>query len=153
MHVERNPVVRFAKRYLPIADRYDGNRFVLATKPLLLSPLIIVLFTIEASDIMFAVDSIPAALAISRDFTIVYTANIAAILGLRSLYFLIDHMLLKFKYLSNGLAVVLVILGIKFLLEGVHVEVPKEVSVALTLSIIGVSILLSVIDKNKKSRE
>jgi tellurite resistance protein TerC len=153
MHVERNPVVRFAKRYLPIADRYDGNRFVLATKPLLLSPLIIVLFTIEASDIMFAVDSIPAALAISRDFTIVYTANIAAILGLRSLYFLIDHMLLKFKYLSKGLAVVLVILGIKFLLEGVHVEVPKEVSVALTLSIIGVSILLSVIDKNKKSRE
>ncbi|MEM4192557.1 MAG: TerC/Alx family metal homeostasis membrane protein, partial [Candidatus Nitrosocaldus sp.] len=133
-HVEKNPIVRFAKRYLPIADRYDGNRFILTKSPLLLSPLVLVLFAIEASDLMFAIDSIPAALAISNDFTIVYTANIAAVLGLRSLYFLVDHMLLRFKYLNKGLGVVLVLLGVKFLFEGFHVEVPKEVAVASTLS-------------------
>ncbi len=149
MDIAHNPVVRIAKRYLPIVDRYDGNRFVLSIKPLQLSPLIIVLITIEASDLMFAVDSVPAALAISRDFTIVYTANIAAILGLRSLYFLVDHLLLKFKYLSKGLAVVLVILGIKFLLEGIHIDVPKELSISLTLSIIGASIILSITEKGK----
>jgi tellurite resistance protein TerC len=149
MDIAHNPVVRIAKRYLPIVDRYDGNRFLLSVRPLQLSPLIIVLITIEASDLMFAVDSIPAALAISRDFTIVYTANIAAILGLRSLYFLVDHLLLKFKYLSKGLAVVLVILGIKFLLEGIHIDVPKELSISLTLSIIGISILLSITEKGK----
>ncbi len=149
MDIAHNPVVRIAKRYLPIVDRYDGNRFVLSIKPLQLSPLIIVLITIEASDLMFAIDSVPAALAISRDFTIVYTANIAAILGLRSLYFLVDHLLLKFKYLSKGLAVVLVILGIKFLLEGMHIDVPKELSISLTLSIIGASIILSITEKGK----
>ncbi len=149
MDISHNPVVRIAKRYLPIVDRYDGNRFLLSIKPLQLSPLIIVLITIEASDLMFAVDSVPAALAISRDFTIVYTANIAAILGLRSLYFLADHLLLKFKYLGKGLAVVLVILGIKFLLEGIHIDVPKELSISLTLSIIGASIILSITEKGK----
>jgi len=149
MDISHNPVVRIAKRYLPIVDRYDDNRFLLSIKPLQLSPLIIVLITIEASDLMFAVDSVPAALAISRDFTIVYTANIAAILGLRSLYFLVDHLLLKFKYLSKGLAAVLVILGIKFLLEGMHIDVPKEFSISLTLSILGASIILSIMGKGK----
>ncbi|MEM0364913.1 MAG: TerC/Alx family metal homeostasis membrane protein [Candidatus Nitrosocaldus sp.] len=150
-HVEKNPIVRFAKRYLPIADRYDGNRFILTKSPLLLSPLVLVLFAIEASDLMFAIDSIPAALAISNDFTIVYTANIAAVLGLRSLYFLVDHMLLRFKYLNKGLGVVLVLLGVKFLFEGFHVEVPKEVAVASTLSIIGASILLSIVSDRRNN--
>ncbi|GBC74239.1 Inner membrane protein alx [archaeon HR05] len=148
-HIERNPIVRFAKRYLPIADRYDGNRFVLTKSPLLLSPLILVLFAIEASDLMFAVDSIPAALAISNDFTIVYTANIAAVLGLRSLYFLVDHLLFRFKYLNKGLGVVLALLGVKFLFEGFHIEIPKEVAVASTLSIIGASILLSIVSDRR----
>ncbi|GBC73827.1 Inner membrane protein alx [archaeon HR04] len=150
-HVERNPIVRFAKRYLPIADRYDGNRFVLTKSPLLLSPLILVLFAIEASDLMFAVDSIPAALAISNDFTIVYTANIAAVLGLRSLYFLVDHLLFRFKYLNKGLGVVLALLGVKFLFEGFHIEIPKEVAVASTLSIIGASILLSIVSDRRNN--
>ncbi|MEM3103384.1 MAG: TerC/Alx family metal homeostasis membrane protein [Candidatus Nitrosocaldus sp.] len=150
-HVEKNPIVRFAKRYLPIADRYDGNRFILTKSPLLLSPLVLVLFAIEASDLMFAIDSIPAALAISNDFTIVYTANIAAVLGLRSLYFLVDHILLRFKYLNKGLGVVLVLLGVKFLFEGFHVEVPKEVAVASTLSIIGASILLSIVSDRRNN--
>lgn len=148
-HVEKNPIVRFAKRHLPIADKYDGNRFVLTKSPLLLSPLILVLFAIEASDLMFAIDSIPAALAISKDFTIVYTANIAAVLGLRSLYFLVDHILFRFKYLNKGLGVVLALLGVKFLLEGFHVEIPKEVAVASTLSIIGASIILSIVSDRR----
>lgn len=76
---------------------------------------------------MFAVDSIPAALAISRNFIIVYTANIAAVLGLRSLYFLIDYMVLRFKYLNKGLALVLILLGSKFILKGLHIDLPKVV--------------------------
>jgi tellurite resistance protein TerC len=100
---------------------------------------------------MFAVDSIPAALAISNDFTIVYTANIAAVLGLRSLYFLIDHMLFRFKYLNKGLGVVLALLGVKFLFEGFHIEIPKEVAVASTLSIIGASILLSIVSDRRNN--
>ena len=107
------------------------------------TPLFIVLLVVETTDLVFAVDSIPAIFAITQDPFIVYTSNVFAILGLRSLYFLLSHVLESFRYLSTGLAVVLMFIGLKMLVMD-FVHIPVTVSLGVVLGIVTVSIVLSL---------
>jgi len=112
---------------------------------LLATPLFLVLLIIESSDLMFAVDSIPAILAISHDRFIVYTSNVFAILGLRSLYFAVSGIMGLFRYLKVGLAFVLSFVGFKMLASYFHIEVPTLLSLGIIISILTISILVSLI--------
>ena len=132
VRLEDNPIVKLTKRILPMTDQYSGVRFTTRqTGKLVFTPLIVVLLAIESSDIMFAFDSVPAALALTNEFFLAYTSNISAILGLRSLYFLIAHSMFKFKYIGKGLAVILGFLGVKFLLSGFDIQLPTVLSLVI----------------------
>jgi tellurite resistance protein TerC len=138
---EDNPIVRAVTRYIPITRHYDGDHFFTringkATGTLLLLVLVIV----EVTDLVFAVDSIPAIFAITTNTFIVYTSNVFAILGLRSMYFLLAGVVEKFQYLRMGLAIVLTFIGVKMLIEAFHVVIPVWVS----LIVVGVVLLSSV---------
>jgi tellurite resistance protein TerC len=150
---DKNPVIRFFKRFMPVTpalheDKFfvkiDGKRFA--------TPLFLVLILIETTDLIFAVDSIPAILAITQDQFIVYTSNVFAILGLRSLYFALAGVVNRFWLLSYGLAVVLVFVGTKMLLIDVY-KIPIELSLAFIASIITLSVVLSfkIKSPNKKT--
>jgi tellurite resistance protein TerC len=129
-----------------------GDRlFVQQNRRLHATPLFLVLLVIESSDLIFAVDSIPAILAISHDRFIVYTSNIFAILGLRSLYFAIAGIMVYFRFLKTGLAFVLSFVGIKMLASFFHFEIPILLSLAIILLILLISILASVLIKEKKN--
>lgn len=115
--IETNAIIIWAKKWIPLRDNYKGRRFFLFREGRwVATPALLVLFTIEVSDIVFAIDSIPAIFAITLDPFIVFTSNIFAILGLRSLYFLIAHILPRFYYLQHALAAILGFIGIKLLL-------------------------------------
>lgn len=141
---ERNPVVRLAVRLFPFSHRYDGQRFFTRKDAkLVATPLLLVLLVIETTDLVFAVDSIPAIFAITRDPFIVYTSNVFAILGLRSLFFILARMLDRFEYLKPAVALILVLVGIKMLLsEWVHL--PIAISLGAILLILGTGVLLSI---------
>jgi tellurite resistance protein TerC len=148
---EKNPVVRFARRFLPVTgEMHGGSFFVRKSGRLFVTPLFLVLLVIESSDLIFAVDSIPAVLAISHDRFIVYTSNVFAILGLRSLYFAVSGIMGYFRYLKIGLAFVLSYVGIKMLASYFHFEIPVLLSLGVIISILLISILLSVIIRKKE---
>src|SRR4030042_2507335 len=154
MHVdpEKNPVVRFARKFLPVTRELHGGRlFIRQGRWIYATPLFLVLLVIESTDLVFAVDSIPAILAISHDRFIVYTSNIFAILGLRSLYFAVSGIMGYFRYLKTGLAFVLTYVGLKMLASYIHVEIPILLSLAIIISILVISILASIIIKKKES--
>jgi len=145
IHPEANPAVRLARRVLPLTSRYAGARFLVREGGRLrATPLFLVLVAIEATDIVFALDSIPAIFAITRDPFIVYTSNIFAILGLRALYFLIAGLLLRFRYLHVGLGLVLVFIGGKMAASDL-VHVPVTLSLGVVAVLIGGAILLSLL--------
>jgi len=147
---EKNPVVRFFRKFLPVTDELHGGRLLVRLNhKLYATPLFLVLLVIESSDLIFAVDSIPAILAISHDRFIVYTSNIFAILGLRSLYFAISGIMGYFRYLKTGLAFVLTFVGLKMLASFINFEIPIILSLAVIISILLISILASVIIKKK----
>jgi tellurite resistance protein TerC len=149
---DKNPVIRFFRKFLPVTDAMHGDRlFIRQNKMLHATPLFLVLVIIETSDLIFAVDSIPAILAISKDTFIVYTSNIFAILGLRSLYFAIAGIMGLFRYLKIGLAFVLTFVGAKMLLAFFHLEIPIIVSLLIIISILIISILASVIIKQENA--
>jgi tellurite resistance protein TerC len=149
---QKNPVVRFFRRFLPVTDTLHGsNLFIRQNKKLYATPLFLVLLVIETSDLIFAVDSIPAILAISKDTFIVYTSNIFAILGLRSLYFAIAGIMGFFRYLKVGLAFVLTFVGMKMLAAYFNFEIPIVLSLAIIISILLLSILASVIIRKKEN--
>lgn len=151
IHPEKNPAIKLAKRIFPLTHDYYGNRFfVRLDGRLLATPMFLVLLMIETTDLVFAVDSIPAVLAISRDTFVVYTSNVFAILGLRSFYFALSGMFHKFRFLKVGLAVVLSYVGAKMLLADFY-KIPTLISLALILLIITSSILISLLlpDKSK----
>jgi tellurite resistance protein TerC len=128
---------------------HDGKLVVKLDKKLYATPLFLVLLVIESTDLIFAVDSIPAILAISKDSFIVYTSNIFAILGLRSLYFAVSGIMGFFRFLKIGLAIVLSFVGIKMLASYFHFEIPIVLSLAIIVSILEVSIVASVLIKEK----
>jgi len=140
-----NPVLKFARRFLPLSGSYEGGKFFIRSGgKLFFTPLFLVLLVVETTDILFAVDSIPAILAITRDSFIVYTSNVFAILGLRSLYFALSGMLKLFHYLNYGLSVVLIFIGIKMLLpERYHV--PTWIALAVITGVLALSVLASAV--------
>lgn len=145
-----NFVVRFAKRYLPMTDKYDGEKFrVLQNGKLVFTPLILVLLVIETTDLLFAVDSIPAVIGVTHDPFIVFTSNIMAILGLRALYFLLASVLDKFHYLKYSLAVILSFVGLKMVTEEVLLEhvfhLGKEQLAIITLVFVLTTLAIGVV--------
>ena len=149
VHPDRNIVVRLARKLYPVTPDYEGQRFVtLLNGRRALTPLALVLLCVETTDLIFAIDSIPAIFGVTNKGFIIFTSNVFAILGLRSLYFLLAGAIGYFRYLKTGLAVVLVFIGIKMLIDP-HGHAPKwwqrDVPTAMSLGIVGGIILLSVL--------
>ena len=150
---EKNPIVKFFRKFLPVTDSHHGDRlFIRQNHKLYATPLFLVLLVIESSDLIFAVDSIPAVLAISQERFIVYTSNIFAILGLRSLYFAVAGIMGYFRYLKVGLAFVLTFVGTKMLLAYFNFDIPIFISLLVIVSILATSILASVVIKPSESK-
>jgi tellurite resistance protein TerC len=143
---EKNVVLRLARRLFPVTDGFDGQKFLarLDGRPAL-TPLALVLLMVETTDLIFAVDSIPAIFAVTKKPFIVFTSNVFAILGLRSLYFVLAGAIGYFRYLKVGLSLVLCVIGVKMLLGAVDVDIPTSISLAVVASIILTSIVFSVI--------
>jgi tellurite resistance protein TerC len=149
IHPERNPVIRIFRRLMPVSDQYDGDKFVVKKSgKFLFTPLFIVLLMIETTDVIFAVDSIPAILAITLDPFIVYTSNVFAILGLRALYFALAGMLRLFHHLHYGLSAILVLVGIKMLLADIY-KIPTVIALGLIAGILLLSIIASIVQPRR----
>jgi tellurite resistance protein TerC len=141
----RNPLFRLFRSLVPATDRYDSGHFITVENGRrLATPLLLVLVAIEATDIVFAVDSIPAVFAVTKEPFIVYTSNVFAMLGLRALYFAVAPLLTKFRYLKEGLSLVLVFVGGKMLLADVY-EVPIFVSLAVIAALLAGAIVASIV--------
>jgi tellurite resistance protein TerC len=140
----RNPVLQLAERVLPTTKEYDGGRILTRIDGRrVVTPLVLVMITIATTDVLFAVDSIPAVFGVTREPFLVFTSNAFALVGLRSLYFLLAGAVRKLRYLNVGLSVILCFVGAKMLLESV-VPVPVYVSLLVIVSILGVTVVLSV---------
>lgn len=145
-------VLRLAKRLIPSTERYDGDRFfTLEGGRRVATPLFMALLLVEATDVVFAVDSIPAIFAVTQDPFIVFTSNIFAILGLRSLFFLLSGVVDKFRYLKVGLAVVLVFVGVKMAMVDLY-KIPPLASLSVISSVLLVSVLASLWASKRESR-
>jgi tellurite resistance protein TerC len=153
VHPEHNPLIRFARKYLPVTDNYVGSRFFVKRNGRIhATPLFLVLLMIESTDIAFATDSIPAIFAITQDTFIIYTSNICAILGLRALYFVVAGFMKQFKYLRYGLSVVLGFIGMKMLIEP-FVHIPIVLSLVTIFSIISASVIISILHQPVKKHQ
>ena len=147
----RNPVLRLVKRWVPSTDEYHGQKFwVKKTGKWVATPLFTVLVLVEVTDIIFAVDSIPAIFAVTQDTFLVFTSNAFAILGLRAMYFLLADMADRFSLLKYGLAVVLMFIGVKMLLIDL-IKIPVALSLGVVAAIIATSIILSL-HKSRRER-
>jgi tellurite resistance protein TerC len=145
VHPDRNPLYRLFKRIMPMVPEYRGSRFfVIEMGRRHATPLALVVLTVEVTDLIFAIDSIPAVFAVTRDPFIVYTSNIFAILGLRALYFLIAGVMGLFHYLKIGLALVLMFVGLKMLVSDIY-HVPIPVSLTVIAVLLGGAVLLSIL--------
>jgi tellurite resistance protein TerC len=143
--LNKNPAVRLARRVFKVSDDYDGQRFFTVKNGVrMATPLFLVLIFIEFTDLVFAVDSIPAIFAITTDPFIVFTSNALAILGLRSMYFLLAGVVHRFVYLKTGLSLILVFIGVKMLLLDVF-KIPTALSLGVVATILALSIVLSLL--------
>jgi len=141
IHPERNPLLKLFRRFMPVTEEYEGEKFFLKRGGrYFATPLFIVLLIVETTDIIFAADSIPAILAITLDPFIVYTSNVFAILGLRALYFALAGMMRLFHHLHYGLSAVLIFVGTKMILADIY-----KIRVSIALSLIAVILLISII--------
>lgn len=146
----RNIALRIARKFLPVSDSYEGKKFFMRKAgKIFATPLFIVLLVVETTDILFATDSIPAILAISRDSFIVYTSNVFAILGLRSLFFALSGMMKLFHYLNYGLAVILMFIGAKMLISARY-EIPIWAALSVIAGLLATSILASILLPKKE---
>ncbi|HEV2084099.1 MAG TPA: TerC family protein [Gemmatimonadales bacterium] len=143
--LERNPVVRLARRLIPLSPSYDGTRFFTrtATGKVVATPLLLVVLVVEWSDLVFAIDSIPAIFAVTRDPFLVYSSNVFAILGLRALYFVLAGMLDKFVYLKPGISFILIFVGLKMLLSG-WFHFPILLSLGVIVTTLALAVVLSL---------
>lgn len=152
IHPERNPVVRFFKRYIPTTSDFRGDKFFVRENGVLMAtPLFVVLILVEISDLIFAVDSIPAIFAVTKDPFIVYTSNVFAILGLRSLYFALAGVLDKFHYLKVGLGVVLSFVGVKMLLAHSPWKIDTLISLGVIIVVLAASVVASLVWPKKSA--
>ena len=146
---EANPVIRLVRRYLPVTPVYHGQRFFVRAPEasrgrLMATPLLVVLILVETTDLVFAVDSIPAIFAITRDPFIVYTSNVFAILGLRAMYFLLAGVIHLFHYLKLGLSTVLVFVGVKMLVADIY-RIPTALSLTVVALVLGTAVGASLL--------
>ena len=150
---ERNPVVKLARRIFPFSDSYSGQHFFVRSMGgrLVATPLLLVLLVIEWTDLVFAIDSIPAVFAVTRDPFIVYSSNIFAILGLRALFFVLAGMMDKFEYLKPGIATILVFVGIKMAISS-WVHVPIIVSLAVIIGVLTMATVASLVKLRRIER-
>jgi tellurite resistance protein TerC len=152
IHPEKNPVLRLFRRWVPVTKDYVDNKFFVRSPGLYATPLFVVLLVVETTDLLFAVDSIPAILAITRDAFIVYTSNVFAILGLRSMYFALAGMMQMFRYLHYGLSLVLVFVGAKMLVSH-YLEIPTPVALAAVAGVLAISVIASMANPRKETAE
>ena len=155
VHPDRNIFIRLARRFFPVDQGFDEPRFLVRKQGKIhITPFLLVLITVETTDVVFAVDSIPAVFGVTRDPFIVYSSNIFAILGLRALYFLLAGAMQKLEYLSTGLSLVLIFVGLKMLTKDLF-HVPIIVSLSVVVLILAGSVVLSLMKRgaNKQSEE
>jgi tellurite resistance protein TerC len=144
MRPDRNPLVLMARRIIPVTDQFEGERFfVKQAGKWIATPLFLALVAVEAMDIIFAVDSVPAVLAITRNAFIVYSSNVFAILGLRALYFALANLLPRFRFLHQGLAAILVFVGAKMTLSE-WFPVAAPISLGVIVGILAVTVAASL---------
>ncbi len=144
VHPDQNPVVRLLRRFMPVSAEYEGGKFLVRRERLYATPLLLVLLVIETTDVLFAVDSVPAVLAISLDPFIVYTSNVFAILGLRSMYFVLAGMMQRFRYLHYGLSLILMFIGVKMLISHYY-KIPTGVALAVVATLLALSAAASLL--------
>jgi tellurite resistance protein TerC len=153
IHPATNPAVKVLRRWIPVTDDYQGGRFFVrgwkGNPGLYATPLLVVLAVIETTDVLFAVDSIPAVLAVTLNAFIVYTSNAFAILGLRSMYFALSGLMKAFRFLHTGLALVLILVGLKMITAD-RFPVSTVVTLGLVGGVLAVSVIASVIHPEKK---
>jgi tellurite resistance protein TerC len=147
---EKNPVLRLFRKFVPVTKDFEGNRFFVRRRGLYATPLFVVLLVVETTDVVFAVDSIPAILAITLNAFVVYTSNVFAILGLRAMYFALAGMLDVFHYLHYGLAVILMFVGAK-MLGSSYVEIPTVVTLGIVGLVLAVSIGASLLTPRRSA--
>lgn len=153
LHPEENPIVIFFRRFVPMTEKYDGSHFVVRRNgKLLATPLLLVLVIVEASDVVFAVDSIPAIFAITTDPFLVYTSNVFAILGLRALYFLLAGVVGKFHYLKVALSFILTYIGVKMVIVDFY-KIPTGVSLGVIAVTLTIAMIASFLRAKKLERE
>lgn len=146
---EETLAVKLFKKFVPYAEEYRGNQFfTIRQGKRFATPLLLALFIVEFSDVIFAVDSVPAVLSISSDSFIVYTSNIFAILGLRSLYFVLVILAKEFHYLKYGISIILALVGVKMILAH-HYEIPVSVTLLGIFLVLAISIVMSLLNKNE----
>jgi tellurite resistance protein TerC len=137
---ERNPLVRLARRFIPVTPAYAGDHFFVRSRAgLMATPLLLVVLVVEWSDVIFAIDSIPAIFAVTRDPFIVYSSNVFAILGLRALFFVLASVMDRFRFLKIGVAAILIFVGLKMVLSRwVHLSVMTSLGVIVGCLVISV---------------
>lgn len=147
---EKNKIVRFAKKFLPFTTSHHGGKFIVREKGrMLFTTLFLIVILVESTDIIFAVDSIPAAFSITQNPFIIFTSNVFAILGLRALFFLVESLLHRFHYLQKGLSIILIFIGLKMLAGIFHFHLSSLVSFAIIMLALGGSLLLSMLFPKK----
>ena len=148
IHPEKNPILRLFRRWMPVTKDYVNGKFFVRTPELCATPLLVVLLVVETTDVLFAVDSIPAVLAITLNAFIVYTSNVFAILGLRSMYFALAGMMEMFDYLHYGLSLVLIFVGAKMLVSHYY-HIPTELALGVVVAVLGISVVASLLFPRK----
>jgi tellurite resistance protein TerC len=150
---DKNPVVKFFRRFMPVTSSFEQDKFfVRRGGQLMATPLFLILLIVESTDLVFAVDSIPAIFAVTREPFIVYTSNVCAILGLRALYFLLANVMDQFQYLKLGLSAVLTFIGVKMVITDLY-HIPVGVSLAVVAGILTLSIVASLWKARTSSKE
>ncbi len=148
IHPEKNPILRLFRRWMPVTEDYEGENFIVRRGRLYATPLLVVVLVLETTDVLFAVDSIPAVMAITLNAFIVFTSNVFAILGLRSMYFALAGMMEMFEYLHYGLSLVLIFVGAKMLLSH-YWQIPTWAALIVIAVVLLVSVVASLIHPKK----
>src|SRR5262245_11640832 len=153
IHPDDNPLIKLARRIIPVATDYQGRNFFIRRAGMLMAtPLFLVLLLVESTDLLFALDSIPAIFAVTTDPFIVFTSNVCAILGLRSLYFLLAGAMDKFHYLKLGLAAILSFVGLKMVLSDIY-HIPIALSLLVIVALLGIAIGASLLRTRRIERQ
>jgi tellurite resistance protein TerC len=148
---EDNPVLRLFRRWVPVTQDYEGDKFVVRRRGLYATPLLVVLVVVETTDLLFATDSIPAVLAITLKPFIVYTSNVFAILGLRSMFFVLAGVMELFHYLHYGLAVVLIFIGAK-MVASEYYQIPTVIALGVVAGVLLISVVASLLHPESQER-